>query len=721
MRERNEDGFTLVEIIVSIAIGVVVLGLVLSIILTSFDTFGTFSTKKLKKEALDSIVEYVRDEIQNSTDVVISKTPPKLSTSNSGDWKWLAVSGGRLYYGHYTYDKDTSKGTGSGRMYTNDSYYNTKDSYDRDASNTTLSIKYSKKTANATSETKTSTSKVRIVTLYYTLSYSSEQYKKNDAIEFSNVSEVDNTIDPNNGDIHSLADVQAKDAKSLDNTSTANLKSFTNSDTSITRLYYQKSSGTSSGENNNNNNNNDNPNLTHTVADKINEITANNNRGYYVGRADNFQDSNNENFYDNPESKNSFYIPLANTYRPGDFVYYKGYWWLLMQKSSNPENNEPKNDGAGIWQCLDGEFHIGDTYNKGDVVKYNNIYYKYLGESSVEWNPPTSNETNDETNTSGKLWLNLGTDVPTSVDGYDKTFSSLASGKGANAITQQTPSASPALDQSRLSIPNVKPYSIKYDTSTVPVYDPDHFNTSNYPVGSLIQVEVKGSGDSNGNNIYYRLYKKIFEPADYIDDTLKVPGNSFQSGWKLLENEYMPSSSYTSGDTLRLGTSNLDNLDTTADYIRVKSPINASVTFNYYDSKMHSNEGGIITLSPMDICSSEAEIYFGINYNYIDESSIKGYSETHTYNGEKISTFVLTRAKFIKYESTDWWSGRKQYTTDLRNDFSLTKAMIYLPSESTQSDNQDGGQNNKTVRSQIWERISLNKIVGDETNESIKK
>lgn len=717
MRERNEDGFTLIEIIVSIAIGVVVLGLVLSIILTSFDTFGTFSTKKLKKEALDSIVEYVRDEIQNSTDVVISKTPPVLSTSNSGDWKWLAVSGGRLYYGHYTYNKDTSKGTGSGRMYTNDSYYNTKDSYDRDASNTTLSIKYSKKTANATSETKTSTSKVRIVTLYYTLSYSSEQYKKNDAIEFSNVSEVDNKTDLNNGDIHSLADVQAKDAISLDNTSTANLKSFTNSDTSITRLYYQKSSGTSSGENNNNNNN-DNPNLTHTVADKINEITANNNRGYYVGRADNFQDSNNENFYDNPESKNSFYIPLANTYRPGDFVYYKGNWWLLMGSEGNSENKDPLN-GASMWQCLDGQYHNGNYYNYGDIVKEGNVYYKFIAQNEQCWNSPSNyNYTNDESNPNGKQWLYLGTEVPT-LDGYDKTFRNLASGKGANAITQQTPSASPALDQSRLSIPNVKPCSIKYDTSTVPVYDPDHFNTSNYPVGSLIQVEVKNSGDSNGNNIYYRLYKKIFEPADYIDDTLKVPGNSFQSGWKLLENEYMPSSSYTSGDTLRLGTSNLDNLDTTADYIRVKSPSNASITINYTDSNTNKSKRATITLSPMDICSSEAEIYFGINYNYIDESSIKGYIETHTYNGEKISTFILTKATFIKYEYT--WLGEKIYTIDSRNDFSLTKAMIYLPSESTQSDNQDGGQNNKTVRSQIWERISLNKIVGDETNESIKK
>lgn len=698
MRERNEDGFTLVEIIVSIAIGVVVLGLVLSIILTSFDTFGTFSTKKLKKEALDSIVEYVRDEIQNSTDVVISKTPPKLSTSNSGNWKWLAVSGGRLYYGHYTYNKDTSKGTGSGRMYTNDSYYNTKDSYDRDASNTTLSIKYSKKTANATSETKTSTSKVRIVTLYYTLSYSSEQYKKNDAIEFSNVSEVDKT-DLNNGDIHSLADVQAKDAISLDNTSTANLKSFTNSDTSITRLYYQKSNGISSGENNNNNNNNnnnDNPNLTHTVADKINEITANNNRGYYVGRADNFQDSNNENFYDNPESKNSFYIPLANTYRPGDFVYYKGNWWLLMQISSDPENNEPKNGGAGIWQCLDGEFHIGDTYNKGDVVKYNNIYYKYLGESSAEWNPPTSNETTDKKNTSGKLWLNLGTDVPTSVDGYDKTFSNLASGKGTNAITQETPSSSPALDSSRASLPNVTASTIKYDTS-VPIYDPDDFNTTNYKVGDLIQVKVQNSGDTNGNNPYYRLYKKIFEPAAYIDKKNKVPGNSFQSGWELLENEYMPSSAYPSGATLRLGTSNLKDLDTTADYIRVKTLKDNISNFKYKDTNSGKEAEVTLDLSLNNVCSSETELYYGLKYDYIDKNSVEGHFVTYSYNDNQVKQFVLDKVTFNNSDVTSYKN----------SDFAITKAMIYLPKETSQSE-VSNAKSNGTVRDQIWERISLN-------------
>ena len=50
MLERNEKGFTLIEIIVSTAIGVVVLGLVLSIILTSFDRYLQY--QKTKEESI---------------------------------------------------------------------------------------------------------------------------------------------------------------------------------------------------------------------------------------------------------------------------------------------------------------------------------------------------------------------------------------------------------------------------------------------------------------------------------------------------------------------------------------------------------------------------------------------------------------------------------------------------------------------------------------------
>ena len=700
-KQLRNDGFTLVEIIVSIAIGSVVLGLVLSIILTAFNTYGTFSTKKLKKEALDNIVNYVREEIQNSTDVVISTTPPQLSTTDSGNWKWFAVANDRLYQGNYKYNKDNKSGTGSGRMFTDDNYYNTKDTYDKDNSQTKISIKYSKKTSDATTAATSSTSKVRIVTFYYTLSNASEEYKKDDAIEFSNVSEVDPTTSLNSGDLRALSDVQAKDAVSLNNTSTTNLTSFTNNDNSIKRLYYQKKSSTTTTDDNNNNK--PNSGLTHTVADKIYEMTANSNRGYYVGTANNFQDDNNENFYENPESKNSYNVPLSNTYRPGDFVYYKGHWWLLMSANGSPENNEPKFDGSGIWQCLDGQFHTGNTYNYGDIVLRNKVYYKYLGTSGVEWNNPENSETDDESNPYYKLWLNLGTNVP-SQDGYDKTFINLANSKGANAISQKTPSGSPALDKARASLSGVKPYTIKYDS--VPVYNSGTFYKLKYNVGDLIQVEVKNSGDSEGKNPYYRLYKKIFEPADYISEKNKVPGNSFQSGWELLENEYMPSSSYTSGATLRLGTSNLDNLDTTADFIRVKTPSSdTQVKFDYYDSKEKKNSKARTTLTPMDICSSEAEVYFGIKYNYIDKYNIEGYIESHTYNGEEIQTFVLTKANFIKFSYSQ--GDYDYYNYDDNGDKCLTKAMIYLPSESGQSDNNDGGKNNKTVRNQIWERISL--------------
>ena len=61
-KQLKNDGFTLVEIIVSIAIGTVVLGLVLSMITTAFSNFGTASNTNLKKSSLDGIVSYVRGQ-----------------------------------------------------------------------------------------------------------------------------------------------------------------------------------------------------------------------------------------------------------------------------------------------------------------------------------------------------------------------------------------------------------------------------------------------------------------------------------------------------------------------------------------------------------------------------------------------------------------------------------------------------------------------------------
>ena len=122
MRKKDNQGFTLIEVIVSVAIGSIVLGVILSLILTSFTTFGTISTEKLKKDALDNIVDYVREEVENSTDVVISKTPPKLNSDNEnqGQWKWLSVINSRLYFGNYTYDSDNKTGSGTGKEAGND-------------------------------------------------------------------------------------------------------------------------------------------------------------------------------------------------------------------------------------------------------------------------------------------------------------------------------------------------------------------------------------------------------------------------------------------------------------------------------------------------------------------------------------------------------------------------------------------------------------------------
>lgn len=98
--KQNKMGFTLVEIIVSIAIGAVVMMIAGGIILSSSNFMMTTTEMDIDKRATDSIVEFVRGEIEYSTDV---RFIPK-STSNlvpdyekDTDWHYLYIQDGELY------------------------------------------------------------------------------------------------------------------------------------------------------------------------------------------------------------------------------------------------------------------------------------------------------------------------------------------------------------------------------------------------------------------------------------------------------------------------------------------------------------------------------------------------------------------------------------------------------------------------------------------------
>ena len=88
---RNNRGFTLIEIIVGLLITIAVLTSALAIAINVTDVFNNSSDSNIDKTALDSISEYVRNQVEYSTDVAVGTTKP------SGDnWHTLSIVNGML-------------------------------------------------------------------------------------------------------------------------------------------------------------------------------------------------------------------------------------------------------------------------------------------------------------------------------------------------------------------------------------------------------------------------------------------------------------------------------------------------------------------------------------------------------------------------------------------------------------------------------------------------
>ena len=556
MLERNEKGFTLIEIIVSTAIASIVIAVTLSMILTSFDLFGNLSTTKLKKDSLDNIESYVRSQVLNAGTIVISSKKPA-----GDDWKWLYVDHDMLYRG----DKNNE----DGKPVLDVSYYNKKSLDDTNKKANVLKMSVTAYRSNAESSEE---SEFR-AKFSYVFSNSDEKYTKGDTVKFSNVKSLkDGETSPYNGDIRSLG--IGKDSTSILS--------------STMKLYYKGAgSSSSSGDNNNNQKGS----YTGTVADKLTFMSSYLNRGYYVTGTSNNDDE-------------LFKIPSNNTYRLGDFTYYQGYWWIKITNDDINSYNPPEN-GSSTWQRIDKNYINENTYLKGDVVLYNNYYYK-CNYDKTSYNPPDEwNSTNYRGNGNQKensRWICLGkeNEIDLSTPGFDTTFANLGNGQLSNLFNLQAPKSSPINDNARTSLPNYKIYSHKYEgvpiydenatvtkdsETNVNVYNKNTFNTDNFNVGGLIQVKVANSGESGGNkDCYYRLYKKIYEPDATTNKGELVPGGSFMSGWKLLENEYMPNSSYEAGDSVRIGTSSLNADGNEKNYIQFLSngKISEKLNVNYY-------------------------------------------------------------------------------------------------------------------------------------------
>lgn len=528
-KQLRNDGFTLVEVIVSIAIGTVVLGLVLSMITTAFSNFGTASNTNLKKSSLDGIVSYVRGCVLNASDVVVSTTKP-----DGDDWKWLYVSNGMLY-----------KGSKSGESKVFDyRYYNKKSDNDTSSSagtlemNVTMKHDYVAKDDNHVYSGKFS----------YKLSDNKENFTRDDTAVFSNITGTSSSY---NGDVQKI---------SQDDNKEYNL----NTDSTRLKLYYKKTASASSDDNKQTGS------YVGTIMDKIKAMTPEVNRGYFMGTADSVSTWGylSEGYY------NYLNTPAKNEYRLGDFVYYQGYWYILVN-NNDPVHNLPGN-GSGVWQKLTDEYEVNNPYVKGDVFKYNGIYYRlvtnFLASGATPQESNTTNWENKGNSPQDPFFEYIGTKPDSKYPGYDTSWNDIKDTNGeinkllnsARAIPDKSPAK---IKQQELN--GVSTYATNYDDFsnvtrfTVADIDTKKFNTDKFEKGALVAVEVKNSGKGGSNAVkdapYYRHYQKIFNPVENLTYMKTIPGNSSLSGWRLLENSYSPSSSYLCGDVVRIGSKKLDD------------------------------------------------------------------------------------------------------------------------------------------------------------------
>lgn len=98
MRNRNK-GFTLVEIIISITIGSVVLALMGTMILTSSNFMSNTTNSDMDKRCVDSCMEFIRDQIEYSTDVRIieNKGLDNYPVEGEDNWHCFYIKNHILY------------------------------------------------------------------------------------------------------------------------------------------------------------------------------------------------------------------------------------------------------------------------------------------------------------------------------------------------------------------------------------------------------------------------------------------------------------------------------------------------------------------------------------------------------------------------------------------------------------------------------------------------
>lgn len=96
---KNNKGFTLIEVIVSIAVGSISLVVIGSLLINSISLYMNVSYSDIDKRALDSIVSFIREEVEYSTDVRLMSMSDENAPviSDTSKWHRFYVSNGVLY------------------------------------------------------------------------------------------------------------------------------------------------------------------------------------------------------------------------------------------------------------------------------------------------------------------------------------------------------------------------------------------------------------------------------------------------------------------------------------------------------------------------------------------------------------------------------------------------------------------------------------------------
>ncbi len=229
--KQSNKGFTLVEIIVSIAIFVAVLAVLGSVLISGFKYFYETSNTDLNKRSVDELQSYIRGELIYATDVFIQDTKP-----DDGDWYSFTIKDGHLKH----YEEKQGQEANDLHVFDNNSFYNNNllELHVKAYQNNRLDIK---------------------LTMYDS---KEELYTTRDTLELLNLNEIG-----------------FSNQAFADGSYVGDYKGMT--DSNSYKIYYKRSKVAISNGGNNDNNEDNNHGTTGTVADRINMITWSNNRGYF--------------------------------------------------------------------------------------------------------------------------------------------------------------------------------------------------------------------------------------------------------------------------------------------------------------------------------------------------------------------------------------------------------------------------------------------------------